>query len=120
MAQFISSINFKLDELIEGLENLNEKVEAALLINAKTEAAWAESYMKANRPWTDRTSRAKTSLRCQADKVDDGIRLTFSHGVWYGIWLELAHEKNWAIIQPTLNQQGQKMFDEITRFLLEE
>ena len=38
--------------------------------------------------------------------MDNGYRITLAHGVDYGIWLELAHEKKYAIIPETIRVVG--------------
>lgn len=65
---------------------------------------WAgrlEEYAKLNAPWSDRTSHARQSLHGGVDTDDDRFVLYLSHGVEYGIWLELAHGGNYAIVRPT-------------------
>lgn len=39
-------------------------------------------------------------------KKENGIRITLAHGVNYGLWLELAHEKRFAIVKPTIELKG--------------
>lgn len=100
-------IDYNSSSLSKNLQAMSTKVGAAVLILASTEASRLESYMKLNRPWTDRTGMAKMTLKTFVSQPSsDKIRITLAHGVDYGIWLELAHEKNWAIIGPTLNQEG--------------
>ena len=65
---------------------------------------WAgqmESYSKIHAPWTDRTSHARQSLHGGVDIDKDTFILYLSHGVEYGIWLEIAHGGNYAIVRPT-------------------
>jgi len=72
----------------------------ALLLN------WAgtmEGYAKSHAPWTDRTGHARQSLHGGVDIQDDQQVLYLSHGVEYGIWLEIAHGGNYAIVRPTVD-----------------
>lgn len=65
---------------------------------------WAgtmEGYAKSHAPWTDRTGHARQSLHAGVDVRDDQQVLFLSHGVEYGIWLELARGGNHAIVGPT-------------------
>ena len=55
-------VQFDYDEVIKNLGVLAQKAQAGLLMYAQTEASKLESYMKINRPWTDRTSMAKNTL----------------------------------------------------------
>lgn len=100
-------IDYNSSSLSKNLQVMSTKVGAAVLMLASTEASRLESYMKLNRPWTDRTGMAKMTLKTFVSQPSNNkIRITLSHGVDYGIWLELAHEKNYAIIGPTINQEG--------------
>lgn len=94
-------------DLFRNLENMPDKAKAAILMYANTSAAKLESDMKANRPWTDRTGAAKQRLSGSASIPDpDKIRITLSHGVDYGLWLEYAKEKKYAILEPTIRLKG--------------
>lgn len=100
-------IDYASSTLNKNLLEMSTKIGAAVLMLASTEASRLESKMKINRPWTDRTGMAKATLRAFVSQPSkDKIRITLAHGVDYGIWLELAHGKNWAIVAPTINQEG--------------
>ncbi len=77
--------------------------ENAISLLCQSAALDAEGYMKTHRPWTDRTGQARQRLTGRAahpSKTEWEIVL--SHGVDYGIYLEFAHEKKYAIIYPTI------------------
>ena len=48
---------------------------------------------------------------------DRTVRKTLSHGVDYGIWLELAHEKNYAVIAPTVRKEGPRIVDDLSNLM---
>lgn len=101
------TINWTATPLSKRMLAMEKKVGPAMLMYMNTKASEVESYMKLNRPWTDRTNMAKATLNTKVSQPDENtIRMTLAHGVDYGIWLELAHEKNYAIIGPTLNIKG--------------
>lgn len=83
-----------------------EKVDRALGMYLQTEAVKIQNSMRSDAPWTDRTGQARQRLTASAEKTDSGYRVTLSHGVDYGMWLELAHEKNYAILEPTLKRKA--------------
>lgn len=85
------------DETREYLERKKAGLRALLLNWAGT----MEGYSKSHAPWTDRTSHARQSLHSGVDSRGDQQVLYLSHGVEYGIWLELAHGGNYAIVKPT-------------------
>ena len=85
------------DQTREYLERKKARLYALLL-------DWAgnlESYAKLNAPWKDRTSNARQGLHGGVDTDGGQFVLYLSHGVEYGIWLELAHGGNYAIVGPT-------------------
>lgn len=98
------TIDWENSNLSKKMDVVGEKVGAAMLMYMATKASEVKAYMKLNRPWTDRTNMAKATLDTKVSQPNSNtIRMTLSHGVEYGIWLELAHNKNYAIIAPTLN-----------------
>lgn len=106
--------NYNASSLSKGLDRMSLKIGAAILMYANTKAAEIQSKMKVNRPWTDRTGMAKATLATVVSQPDSTtIRMTLAHGVDYGVWLELAHEKNYAIIQPTINEEGPKLVKDL-------
>ena len=113
---------FKLDydssTLKKNLDNMSTKLGAALLMYAATKADELKYKMKANRPWTDRTNMAKAMLDANVSQPDKNtIRITLSHGVEYGIWLELAHGKNYAIIAPTIREESPRIIEDLDNLM---
>lgn len=101
-------MDFKIDfqDLTAGLANFGSKSEAAMAMYVDTAALTLQDYMRDNAPWTDRTGHARQRLTAKASKTANGYRITLSQGVDYGVFLELAHEKRFAIIQPTITAKG--------------
>ena len=100
------------DNLTPNLEKLWKKCDMAVLMYAQTKAPQLEYYMKINRKWTDRTGAAKARLKALVSvPKEHQIRITLAHGVNYGIWLELAHEMNYAIVRPTILTKSGAVLD---------
>lgn len=113
---------FKLDysqsALSAGIDKMTTKIGASILMYASSKAAELEAKMKQGRPWTDRTNMAKDTLNAKVSQPSGNvIRITLAHGVEYGIWLELAHEKNYAIVGPTVEQEGPRMISDLDNFM---
>lgn len=87
-----------------GLSNL--MAPAVFKMYAETQAKNLEGYAKENRPWTDRTGDARKRLTGYVTDIPNGYRINLAHGVDYGIWLELAMEKRFAILEPTVRLKG--------------
>lgn len=97
------SFKFDASNLIKGIAEREIKTRAALGLYADTVAKKMEAHAKSNKPWVDRTGRAKQSLNSSWKWVGDVARVELSHGVYYGIYLELCNEKKYAIIKPTID-----------------
>ena len=113
---------FKLDynesTLKKNLDNMSTKLGAVILMYAATKASEIQATMKMNRPWTDRTGMAKALLNAKVSQPSPTIvRITLAHGVDYGIWLELAHEKNYAIIAPTVREEGPRIVSDLDNLM---
>ena len=108
------TIDYNSSTLNKNLDKMAVKMGAMLLMYAATKASEIESKMKINRPWTDRTNMAKMTLRAKVSQPNKNtIRITLSHGVDYGIWLELANNKNYAIIGPTVREEGPRIVEDL-------
>lgn len=101
-------MDFRIDfnDLLGGLNRFDSKAEIAMAMYVDTAALTLQDYMRDNAPWTDRTGQARQRLTATASKVAKGYQITLAQGVDYGVFLELAHEKRFAIIQPTINTKG--------------
>lgn len=99
-----NNFHFNVDNMVDGLVDYNDKFNIAMAMFCSTNSQRLQSHAQQNRKWTDRTSSAKTRLKGSWYKTIEGkFRLQLAHGVDYGIWLELANEKNYAIIAPTID-----------------
>lgn len=104
-------LSFDKDTLTPHLQKFSDRAMPALMMLCTTEAVKLRSDMQINRPWTDRTGEAKRQLNSFASQIGPTTaRITLAHGVWYGKYLELAHEKKYAIIAPTIKTKGKEFF----------
>lgn len=99
---------FRLDaeKLLNGLATAESKADVAVRMLAETGAQKMENFAKENRRWTDRTGQARQRLNGYVSKIQNGYRIYIAHGVDYGLWLELAHEKRFAILPQTVEYVG--------------
>lgn len=112
-------MEFKLDctEIEKNLNILPNRFNAALSMYGVTAAQKLQSTAQHNRPWTDRTSRARLGLTGSSELTSDELRIVLSHTVDYGIWLELAHEKKYAIVEPTIRLNSIEVVSGLNNFL---
>lgn len=88
------------------IPNYEKKTEQAIGMYVDMASKKVEASAKADRPWKDRTSRARNGLMTAVDKTKDGYEIVLYHTVEYGVMLELAHQKKYSIIQPTIQKLG--------------
>ncbi|MDE7424982.1 MAG: hypothetical protein K2N51_15045 [Lachnospiraceae bacterium] len=74
-----------------------------------------ELYMKANHPWQNRTGKAEEGLTAKVSSSFKGYSTTIElkHGVYYGVYLEYAMEKRFAIIEPTIRLKGPEIVSDL-------
>ena len=103
--------SFDDSEVQHNLDEFYNRFNAALEIYGQTAASYLQSEAQTNRPWTDRTNRARLGLTGSEELKPDELDIVLAHTVDYGLWLELAHEKNYAIVEPTVQANRQKIVD---------
>lgn len=115
----MSRTSFRIDSanLQKNMDRFPEKVNAAVGIYAKTASKTMENYAKQNAPWTDRTGHARQRLTGDAEAVEKGWQIALSQGVDYGVFLELAHEKKYAILQPTVMAKSSDILHGFTHLM---
>lgn len=99
-------IRFDISGMVKGLTSGQDRAVAAIRMYAETGAQKLQTEAKNNARWTDRTGRARQGLNSYVSAVANGYRIALAHGVNYGIWLELAHEKRFSIIPQTIEYVG--------------
>lgn len=99
-------ITFNSINLQANMRSFKNKAEAAIQLLAENGAQKMERYAKENRPWKDRTGSARQRLKGSWEKISDGYKIAIAHGVDYGVWLEFAHERRYAILMPTVQKVG--------------
>ncbi len=111
-------LDYDSSTLKKNLDKMSVKLGAVVLMYAATKASELQSKMKLNRPWTDRTNMAKTLLNAKVSQPNKNtVRITLTHGVDYGIWLELANEKKYAIIAPTVRDEGPRIVEDMNNLM---
>lgn len=98
--------SFDISDMLSGLTNLESAADKAIRTYAEQGAQMMRDSAQENRKWTDRTGQARQRLNSYVGAISNGYRITLAHGVDYGIWLELANEKRFAIIPQTLEYVG--------------
>lgn len=111
-------MSFRFDT--RGLKRLVEtelRAKAALGLYADTSAKKMEGEAKTSAIWEDRTGAARQRLNGTWKWQGNIVRIELSHGVNYGIWLELCNEGKYAVITPTINKMSPKIIQGLDRIL---
>lgn len=103
------TIHWDASELLGNLRELDKTLTSqqygGLQMLMATAASQMEAWAKQNAPWTDRTGAARQRLHGEAYWEDSRVVVAaIMHQVDYGIWLELAHQRKYAILEKTINE----------------
>lgn len=113
----MSGFSLDTSEINSWLDSLESKSDKAMGMYADNAALKLQNYARNRAPWTDRTGHARQRLSGTNTRITKGYKITLAHGVDYGIWLELAHEKRFAIIQPTILANSQEIIRGFSKLL---
>ena len=97
------SINVNISDCLNRLSEIDQKVIQGTRLYAETAGAKLEAYAKANAPWQDVTGLSRQTISHSVESSGANQRIILHGGTTsHFIFLELAHEKRWAIINPTM------------------
>jgi len=106
------------DQIARNLDAWFERVRAALFALAQEHAREAEGWMKENAPWTDRTGNARQGLKATVSMEEAEIRITLSHTVDYGVYLELRQGPGRRpILAPARERQAPLLLEDVKALL---
>lgn len=110
----VGSIN----STILGLNQADSKLREGLKLLADTASKKMEQWAKENAKWVDRTSNARQGLRGEGYWEDrNTLVVAIMHQVDYGIWLELAMERKYAILEQALEQHKDELIKQYKKLV---
>lgn len=96
----------------KGLDEYARRLLAAFYLLCDHYSMNMGSYAKCNAPWMDRTGHARGGLFGQVIVEGGFMKARISHSMEYGVYLELANSRKYAILDPTVRKfEGQFMAD---------
>lgn len=106
---------YQIDTLSKGIANFAFKTGDGVIDAAKNFAAELVEYAKNNAPWEDDTGDARRELFAEGWADDDQVSLVLSHGteIYYGIFLEVRNGARFAIIMPTIEALGPRIYQDM-------
>lgn len=96
---------------------VERKMKAAIGLYADTASKKMEGDAKQNAPWTDRTSNARNSILGEFGWEGNKAVITLSGNMSYSVYLELAHEKRFAILVPTIQKSAPEILRGLQRLV---
>ena len=85
---------------------------------SRVNAANMENYAKVNKTWRDITGNARAGLHGGYYWENTEVLKTFiAHSMSYGVFLELANDGNYAILEETINKHKDIWFKSIERVM---
>lgn len=102
-------IDFDDRDLKRNLTTFGSKVNRNISAVMDYNAGYTTGWLKANAPWTDDTSAARTGLVTLPFNVGTQHELLMAYSVSYGIWLEIANSGRYAVITPAMRIVGAKI-----------
>lgn len=94
-------------------DDYTRRIYQAIQALANRYAPEIEAWLKQNKQWVDRTGNATQGLYAEVEATLTEIVIAFDHSVEYGIWLELKHQGQYAIIAPALDYFAPKFWADV-------
>jgi hypothetical protein len=94
------------DNVVKNIKDIYEQRRVKLYALALDFAGRAINIARQDKNWTDQTGQAVARMFARAFIDGDEIGFFLSHGVFYGIYLELANDRKYAIIKPVIEELG--------------
>ena len=118
MASNDIDLQWDMKEFEESINFIQTRFQTSILILCEVAAAKMEEYAKDEAIWIDRTSNARQKLTGQAYYVTmDQVQIAVSHQMDYGIWLELAHGRDYAILETAIEENIDELLNSIKRLI---
>lgn len=97
------SISLNSSDFLSNLANIEQRVLQGTRLYAETAGAKLEADAKVNAPWQDITGISRQTISHEVQSSGSNQKIILRGGVSaHFVYLELAHGKRWAVINPTL------------------
>jgi hypothetical protein len=99
-----SDFNFNIKDVLEGLSNFENKARTAISLYCDTASKKLEAKAKMDASWTDRTGLSRKTI--EGGRQWDGNKcvIYIAGNTPQFVYLELAHDKKYAVLQPTVDE----------------
>ena len=100
------SVEFDDKRLRKNLRNFDSALRRNVSAVGDYQALETTTFLKSNARWTDRTGAARSGLYAVGIDGPNFYEIFMAYSVWYGIYLETAHDRKYAIITPAIRIMG--------------
>lgn len=93
-------------EITQNMQRYGEAIKDTMLSIGESVAPRMETDAKHEAKWQDHTANARQSLNGRAWQTDNGdvTIIQLSHGVFYGLFLEVRNQGRFAIVIPMMQR----------------
>lgn len=115
----MARVSFTYDDarLRRNVRAIPNQVEQKMQAVGDYNAGWATTYLKTNAPWTDQTGAARGGISAISTGHGSSVEILMAYSVTYGIWLEIANDRRYAIITPAMRVVGAKLMRDLEGML---
>lgn len=110
-------VDFDGKRLGNNLRNFDDRLRRNVSAVVDYEAAYATTWLKHNARWTDRTGAARSGLMALPNHGKTYEEIIMRYSVYYGIWLEVAHDRKYAVITPAIRIIGAKLMQDLQHLI---
>ncbi|AEL97936.1 hypothetical protein CL65_gp028 [Mycobacterium phage Patience] len=106
------------DKLLRrNIKNFDRNVKSAVRATVDRRAAITQADLRNGARWTDRTGAARSGLMAIPVSLSNAEEIFMAYSVTYGIWLEVAHDRKYAIITPMMRIAGEALMNDLQYLL---
>lgn len=111
------SADFDSGKLGRNLDSFDRKLRGNVRAVVDRRAAITQADLRVGARWTDRTGAARSGLMAIPLSLANAEEIFMAYSVTYGIWLETAHDRKYAIITPMMRIAGAALMNDLQYLL---
>lgn len=115
----MAKVEFKFDDrkLRRNVRRFGPNFRRNLSAVTDRRAAITQADLRIGAPWTDNTGAARSGLFALALHSKNAEEIFMAYSVTYGVWLEVAHDRKYAIITPMMRIAGAALMRDLQGLL---
>lgn len=104
-------------KLVKNVQSFDDRLRRNVRLVVARRAAISVAWMKQNAPWTDRTGAARSGLMAIPYSGKSFEEIVLAYSVYYGIWLEVAHDRQYSVILPAMRVMGEGLINDLQQLI---